>query len=97
MRGLTLAITNPTGSSQVFKDIEVQSQEGASFRVAAMLPVSGVYLFVVTNPDGGVSQPFRLELRPSTPAAADQSPAPRVSAITPAKVSKQSQPLAFEI
>lgn len=93
VRGLTLTVTSPAGQSQVYKDIEVQSQEEASFRVQIVLPVAGTYQFVVTNTDGGVSQPFKFDLGGgATPAATAPSTAPVIDAITPSKTSKQSQP-----
>jgi len=96
MRGLSLSITGPAGQSQTYKDIEVQSQEEASFRVPVVLPVVGVYQFVITNTDGGVSQPFAFELHaptpPSGPMASQASTAAVIDAITPSKPSKQSQP-----
>src|SRR3990172_3572782 len=58
MRGLSLTVTLPAGTTQVFKDMDVQSQEEASFRVTVALAAPGTYNFVVTNTDGGVSQPF---------------------------------------
>lgn len=99
MPKLSLIVTTPAGSTQVFKDADVQSQQEASFRVGVVLAVSGVYSFVVTNTDGGVSQPFRLELREAGPAAAPATAlsAPVISAITPSKTSKQSQPQAFHL
>lgn len=97
MKGLSLTVTNPDGATDVFKDVDVQSQEEASFRVPVRLPVAGVYAFVVTNTDGGVSQPFKFTLRATTPAPATATMAPVIDAITPPKASKQSQPQTLRI
>lgn len=95
MNGLSLTITTPDGANEVFKDIPVQSKENAVVRVQATLPVPGVYVFVTTNTDGGVSQPFRFELKSAGLAA--RAAAPVIDAITPATVNKQSQPQVLTI
>ncbi len=96
MRGLSLTITSPVGATQVYKDMDVQSQEEASFGVSAVLPVAGTYSFVVTNTDGGVSQPFQLQLRAAAPAQPSTT-APVINTITPSKTTKQTQPQTLRI
>jgi hypothetical protein len=97
MRGLSLTVTNPDGATDVFKDVEVQAQEEASFRVSVRMQVAGAYSFVVTNTDGGVSQPFKFTLRAATPTATPSTTAPIIDAITPSKGTKQSQPQSLRI
>jgi hypothetical protein len=87
MRGLSLSVTTPSGTVQTYKNVDVQSQEEASFRVGVTLTAPGAYTFVVTNTDGGVSQPFRLDATGPAPAAN----APVIDGITPAKAAKQGQ------
>jgi hypothetical protein len=88
MRGLSVTVTTPVGTTQVFKDMDVQSQEEASFRVAVTLATPGTYNFVVTNTDGGVSQPFGFKVGTVAPAAS----APVIDAVVPARVTKGTQP-----
>lgn len=94
MPGLSLAVMNPAGSTQVYKNIDVQSQEEASFRVSVPFPTTGAYLFTVTNTDGGVSQPFRFDVGGPKPVNAT---APVIDSVTPQRAAKQSQPQALTI
>jgi hypothetical protein len=98
MRGLSMVVTDPAGATQVFKDINVETQESASFNVAVAFPIVGVYQCVVTNTDGGVSQPFGLTVRDAAPAAAtSQSTAPVITSISPSTLRKQSQPQTLRV
>lgn len=103
-RGLSLVVSSPKGGSQLFRGSDVQSVDEASFRVSAVLPTAGVYVFVVTNTDGGVSQPFRYELRAAraditkeAPAVTTKSAAPVIYAVTPRTKRKGTQPQDVEI
>lgn len=93
MRGLTLTAMSPAGQSQVYKDMDVQSQEDASFRVSVPLTTAGAWNFTVTNTDGGVSQPFRLDVVLAAPAASS----PVITSLTPEKGAKQSQPQTIHV
>ncbi len=93
MRGLSVTVSTPAGTTQVFKETDVQSQEEASFRVAVTLATPGTYNFVITNPDGGISQPFGFRVGTVAPAAS----APVIDSLVPSKVTKQTQPQVLHI
>lgn len=93
MNGLSLQISAPDGTTQMFKDIKVEPQEDAAFKVDATLATPGAYVFIATNTDGGVSQPFRLDLKASGAGSATPTTmGPVIDGITPARVNKQTQP-----
>lgn len=98
MRGLSMVVTNPAGATQVFKGMNVEPEESASFSVTVAFPIAGVYQFVVTNTDGGVSQPFSLTVRDGARAAVtSQSTAPVITSISPSTLGKQSQPQTLRV
>lgn len=98
MRGLSMVISDPAGASQVFKGMSVEPQESASFNVTASFPIAGVYQFVVTNTDGGVSQPFSLTVRDGAPRVVpSQSTAPVINLVSPDTLRKQSQPQSLRV
>ena len=98
IRGLSLAVMSPSGSTQVYSNIEVASQEGASFRLPVQFPVPGAYLLTITNTDGGTSQPFRLDVRgPGPMVGVANKTAPVISTLTPSKAGKQTQPQTFNV
>jgi hypothetical protein len=89
LKGLSLAITSPAGGTQLFKDADIQALEESSFRVSPVFSTAGTYSLVVTNPDGGVSQPFQLKVAAVAPAVTGTPPV--IDAVTPSRAQKQTQ------
>lgn len=81
--GLTLAVTQPSGQTMTFQDDDIQSRRNTSFQISMLIDQTGSYSFVVTNRDGGTSQPFVLKVEQ---ARAD---APAIERIEPAEPTRQ--------
>jgi hypothetical protein len=84
---LTLKVTSPGGSVTEFKDGLILEPRESSFRVSVVFATTGRYVFVVTNPDGGVSDPFTLEVR-----AVTKAPSPIIERIRPDEITKNPEP-----
>src|SRR5262245_41591839 len=56
--GLSLDVTTPDGNVQNYKGGAIQGTRDMSFQVSLTFPTTGTYSLVVTNPDGGTSDPF---------------------------------------
>jgi hypothetical protein len=61
---------------------DIQDRREATFAVAVTLDVGGTYSLKVTNPDGGVSDPFTVEVKARHESLPD---APVVTSVTPAE------------
>lgn len=84
--GLSLDISTPGGGTRHFQGADIQSPRASSFQVAMAFDTAGTYSFVVTNPDGGVCDPFPLKVQaPMVPPVA----APVVDGVSPTRATKQ--------
>jgi hypothetical protein len=88
--GLTLDVTTPNGQTTHLDGPAIAATRDASFQVTVLFAVAGKYSLVVTNPDGGASKPFTLDVR-AAPTA------PALDRITPDHVSPSPQPQAFQL
>lgn len=88
--GLTLDITTPDGAVQNYKGGAIQSMRDMSFQVSVTFATAGTYTLVVTNPDGGVSEPFPVKAGP----VAD---VPVIDRITPDNVTKSGSAQSFRL
>lgn len=88
MAGLTLAVTTPEGQTDTFTGSAIQARTETSFQVSLMFATPGRYQFVVTNTDGGTSEPFALEVaaRKTSPAA------PVIERVTPSEPTAHPEP-----
>lgn len=59
---LALTVMTPEGGSMHYKGEAIQSQRESSFQVAVIFATAGKYSLVVTNMDGGMSNPFVVEV-----------------------------------
>ena len=84
MMGLTLTVTRPDGQSTAFKDADIQARRETSFQISMLIDQAGAYSLVVTNRDGGTSEPFVLKV--DQPRAADS---PSIERIEPAEPTRQ--------
>ena len=82
--GLTLTVADPVGQRTVVQGNEILSRRDTSFQFAIALAMSGSYSLVVTNTDGGTSQPFALVVKASAPADG-----PVIEKITPSEPPKR--------
>jgi hypothetical protein len=85
MPGLTLAVKDPGGSTNVLQGDAVRAQTPTSFQVTLTLLEPGTYSLVVTNTDGGISPPFALAVKPHRPPA----DAPVIEKIAPSEPTKR--------
>jgi hypothetical protein len=84
---LTLMVTTPGGNSIELKGEAIRTQTETSFQVDLLMATAGKYSFVVTNPDGGISAPFALEVR-----ALVKPPSPAIDKVQPEEVNKNQEP-----
>lgn len=77
-RGLTVKVTDPAGHASVLNASRVSRVTANRFQFQSRFPSAGTYQVVVTNPDGGASDPLPL------PVTA--TPQPVVSGINPASL-----------
>jgi hypothetical protein len=82
MAGLTLEVTSPAGQTTTFKGDDIMSRRTDSFAVSLVLDVAGTYVLRVTNTDGGMSNPFELEVKKGESTKPN---APVISSITPSE------------
>ena len=61
--GLSLAVTSPGGQTTIVRGKDLLAQRATSFQVRLLIDTKGVYSLVVTNPDGGASAPFDVEVK----------------------------------
>jgi hypothetical protein len=84
MDGLTLTVMQPTGQSLMFQGADIQMRRDTSFQATMLIDQPGAWSFVVTNRDGGTSQPFVLRIE--QPRGADT---PAIERIEPAEPMRQ--------
>lgn len=77
--GLSLEVRSPDGQARVFSGNDIQRNRTTRFEVSVQFPTDGRFLLVVTNPDGGVSEPFAVTARKAHPAPG----APVIARVTP--------------
>ena len=80
---LVLRVKSPEGAVSEYKDDLIVMRTETSFRVTLVFPTPGKYAFVVTNADGGTSEPFVLEAR-----APVKPPTPLIESILPEQITK---------
>ena len=61
--GLSLAVKNPGGQSTIIRGKDIEQARQTSFQVKFLFDTKGVYSLIVTNPDGGASAPFNVEVK----------------------------------
>jgi len=83
---LVLTVKTPEGAVQEFKDDMIVMRTESSFRVTLTFATPGKYSFVVTNTDGGVSDPFVLDVRGAAPAVL-----PVIQRIQPDEITKNQE------
>ena len=88
--GLTLTIATPDGGSQVFRGSDIISSRDGAFQVSIALTSLGTYVLVVTNPDGGVSDPFPLKVQAL-------SEGPVIDTVTPSTPGKRPDPQILQV
>lgn len=84
---LTLVVHMPDGGSMEYKDEAILSPQESSFRVAVLFLTAGKYSLVVTNLDGGTSDPYALEIGPDS-----KPPLPVIARILPEEIVKNQEP-----
>jgi hypothetical protein len=89
---LVLNVRTPDGRSVDYKDEAIRGWRENSFRVAVMFDIDGQYVFKVTNPDGGVSDPFLLKV-----PAQQTPPSPVIERIAPTEVLKNPEPQSLRV
>lgn len=89
--GLRLDVTTPSGAKLSVQGDGIQSRRATTFQIALVFNEVGRYELTVTNPDGGVSAPFVVEVKQSNPDA------PVITRVTPAEVVKRPEPQALQV
>jgi hypothetical protein len=84
---LVLNVRTPEGVTQEYKDDMIVMRTEASFRVTMAFETPGKYSFVVTNTDGGVSDPYLLEVK----APATKPELPIIERIQPDEITKNAE------
>jgi hypothetical protein len=82
--GLTLAVTQPNGQSTTFQGKGILARRDTSFQISMLVDQTGEYSFVVTNRDGGTSQPFVVKV-----GQAARADAPAIERVEPAEPTRQ--------
>jgi hypothetical protein len=88
MRGLTFYVTSPEGATADYSGSAIQAQTDTSFQVSLVFGTAGKYQLVVTNKDGGTSDPFVVDVQPGQPRA----DAPVISGVAPPEPTKHPEP-----
>jgi hypothetical protein len=83
---LALTVVTPEGGSMHYKGDAIQSQRESSFQVAVIFATAGKYSLVVTNPDGGMSNPFVVEV-----PAQQKPPTPVIDRVLPEEILKNQE------
>jgi len=60
---LELMVTTPEGGTMQLKEKAIQARTETEFQADVLMATPGRYQLVVTNPDGGISAPFRLDVQ----------------------------------
>ena len=84
---LTLMVTTPGGNSIELKGEAIHAPTDTSFQVDLLMVTAGKYTLVVTNPDGGISAPFVIDVR-----AVTKPPAPAIDRVQPEEITKNQEP-----
>ena len=85
---LVLSVKTPDGAVNEYKDDLIVQRTETSFRVTLVFATAGKYAFVVTNTDGGTSEPYVLDVK----AAPAKPPTPLIETILPEQISKGPDP-----
>jgi hypothetical protein len=90
---LTLDVLSSDGATTAVKGSEIRALTPTSFQVSLRLAVAGDHTLTVTNPDGGISEPFVLKV-----GALKTTTAPVLERVLPPEVPRgqQAQELAVE-
>ena len=88
--GLALDVTAPDGGVQNYKGGAIQSTRDMSFQVSVVFATAGTYTLVVTNPDGGTSEPFPVKSGPVREA-------PVIDRIAPDVATKSASAQTFQL
>lgn len=83
--GLSLSVTTPGGQVVEYKGNVIADRRETSFNATVTLADAGNYEFVVVNPDGRTSRPFRIQVK-----TASQLPA--ISGVKPTALNKGVSP-----
>ena len=83
--GLSMSVTTPGGKVVEYRGNMITDRRETSFIALVTLADAGNYEFVVVNPDGRTSRPFRIQVKAS-------SPLPAVTGIRPATINKAASP-----
>jgi hypothetical protein len=83
--GLSVQVTTPGGAVLDYRTTAITDRRDTSFIVMVALAEPGPYEFVVVNPDGRASSPFKLQVRSAALL-------PAVTGIRPAAISGSASP-----
>ena len=91
--GLSLDVRSPDGQSRVSTGQDLRRVQKTSFEAYVTLHTDGRHILVVTNPDGGVSEPFPVMVRKSRRAA----DAPVIERVSPENVTARPEPQTLRV
>lgn len=83
--GLAVSVTTPGGAVLEYKNTAITDRRDTSFNAMIVLAEAGPYEFVVVNPDGRTSSPFKVQVRIA-------SQLPVVSGVRPPTLNKGASP-----
>jgi hypothetical protein len=83
--GLALSVRTPGGAVMEYKGTAITDRRDTSFNALVTMADVGPYEFVVVNPDGRTSSPFKLQVRAA-------SLLPVVTGVKPATLAKNVSP-----
>jgi hypothetical protein len=83
--GLSMSVTTPGGAVVEYRSNVITDRRDTSFNAMVTLADAGNYEFVVVNPDGKTSRPFRIQVKTA-------SALPAVTGIRPSVVAKGASP-----
>jgi hypothetical protein len=86
--GLTVEVRSPDGQARVFGGADVQRRQNTRFDVSVQFPTDGRYALIVTNEDGGVSEPFAVTVLKAAPAPN----APVIAQVVPNELQPRPEP-----
>jgi hypothetical protein len=93
MPGLSLEVRSPDGQARVYSGADIRLRQKTRFEASVHFPTDGRYGLVVTNQDGGVSEPFSVTARKTAPPP----DAPVISRVVPEELQPRPEPQTLRV
>ena len=91
--GLSLEVRTPDGQTRAYSGDDIQRRQKTRFDVSVLFAADGRYMLVVTNQDGGVSEPFPVTVHKAAPSP----DAPVIAQVVPDELQPRPEPQTLRI